>query len=164
MMPLPSLIEADAYDIDGSSDSDCEGNEIKCEILPYKNGGMKGQSIGCFAASNESLDLPVDCRPDSQNYENFQFQKQLQQEDTEHSFNSAAAIDILESDPIEVWQYENFGVNSSEHFPYPQMLLAGVESCFDHSSENVNPELRTTTKFLDYVSSIIPRIMVRSIL
>lgn len=162
-MPLPSFIEADADDNDGSSDSDCEGNETKCEILPYNNGGIEGQSMGCFAASNESLQLPVACRPDSQNYENRQFHEQLQHEDTKHCFNSAAAIDILESDPIEVSHHDNFGINGSEHFPYRQMLLAGDESYFDHSSENGHPELRTTTKFLDYVSSIIPRIMVRFI-
>lgn len=162
-MPLPSFIEADAYDNDGSSDSDCEGNEIKCEILPYNNDGTEGQSIGCFAASNESLHLPVAYGPNSQNYENLRFHGQPQQEDTKHSFNSAAAIDILESDPIEVSHYDNFGINGSEQFPYRQMLLAGDESYFDHSSENGHPGHRTTTKFLDYVSSIIPRIMVRFI-
>lgn len=162
-MPLPSFVEADAYDNDGSSDSDCEENEIKCEIIPYNNDGTEGLSIGCFAASNESLHLHVTHRPDSQNYENLQFQEQPQQEDTKHSFNPAAAIDILESDPIEISHYENFGIDSSEQFPCRQMLLAGDESYFNHSSENGNPELRTTTKILDYVSSIIPRIMVRFI-
>lgn len=156
-MPLPSFMEADAYDNDGSSDSDCEGNEIKCE---YNNGGIEGQSIGCFAACNESLHLPVTCRSDSQKYENFPFNKQLQQEDTKHSFNSAAAIDILEYDPMEVSHFDNFGINASEQFPYRQMLLAGDESHFSNPSENGHPELKTTTKFLDYVSSIIPRIMV----
>ena len=162
-MPLPSFVEADACDNDGSSDSDCEDNEITPLFYSPLNGGIEGQSIGRFASCNESLHLPVACRPDSQNYENFKFNEQLQQEDTKHSLNSAAAIDILESDPVEVSHYDNFGINGSEQFPYRQMLLAGDESYFDRSSENGHPELRTTKKFLDYVSSIIPRIMVRHI-
>jgi hypothetical protein len=160
MMPLPSFIEVDAYDNDGSSDSDCEGNEIKCE---YNTDGMEGQPIGCFTASNESLHLPAAYRTDSQNYEDFQFNEHLQQEEIKHSCNSAAAIDVLESELIEVSHYDNFGINGSEQFLNRQMLLAGDESYFDHSSESGHPKLRTTSTFLDYVSSIIPRIMVRCI-
>lgn len=153
-MPLPSLLEADTYDDDGSSESDCEeipleynykDNEIKASAQ------MQGNSVGYSATTMDS------CRPEKC-FGYFQDSEIDYRRD--YSISSAAAVDILESDLNEVSPFDHFEVTRVEQFPYQRKHMAEVENFINYTSEDTFPERRMNTEFLKYVSSIVPRITV----
>lgn len=160
MMPLPSLLEADTYDDDGSSDSDCEEIQIKYN---YKDNEIEASaqmheiSVGCSAITKESLHSPATCRPEK--YSGYFYDNEIDYR-RDYSISSAATVDILESDLNEVPLFDHFEVTRIEQFPYQRMHLAEVEEFINRTSEDTFPERRMTTEFLKYVSSIVPRIMV----
>ena len=159
-MPLPSLLEADTYDDDGSSESDCE--EIQVEYNYKDNESevsaqMQGKSVGCSATTKDLFFSPATCKPEK--YFGYFHDSEIDYR-RDYSISSAAAVDILESDLNEVSPFDHFEVTRVEQFPYQRMHMTAVEDFINHTSEDTFPERRMNTEFLKYVSSIVPRIMV----
>ena len=147
-MPLPSLLEADTYDDDGSSDSE----EIQIKYN-YKDNEIEASaqmheiSVGCSGITKELLHSPATCRPEK--YSGYFYDNEIDYR-RNYSISSAATVDILESDLNEVPLFDHFEVTRIEQFPYQRMHLAEVEEFINRTSEDTFP----------YVSSIVPRIMV----